>query len=212
MRKYKLKKGVAPLPPKKSKKADLRRYSSLFLSIGLASMIWLAFYGLTHKTYDYHTSNSNTTSSTIVVTSPQSPVDGDEGVINILSLSVEQIEGLANTIAGQNAIWPGYKGDPKDHRAVQRHFNENFAKLINSGIINVQPEWSGKSVAFAYAVDNNGVITFVGKIPGGNLKDNSAYVTVKLGIDGSIIVTPAQDEGGENIIMLYYIKVRFAVA
>ena len=55
-------------------------------------------------------------------------------------------------------------------------------------------------------MSDTGVITFVGKIPGGNLDDTYAYVSIKEGIDGKMLVTPAQDESGENIIMLYYIK------
>ena len=196
--------------PKKSKKADMRQYTTLFFTLALSGLIWAAYYGLIHKTYVYSTSNTNTASTTIVVATPNSQV-GEDGTINILSLSVEQIEGLANTIAGQNAIWHGYKGDPQDHRAVQRHFNEQFANFINSGIINVQPEWQGKSVAFAYAVDANGIITFVGMIPGGSITKPAIYADVSEGISGKMRVTPAQDEAGEPIIMLYYIKVRFAI-
>ena len=197
--------------PKKSKKADMRQYSSIFFTLALSGLIWAAYYGLIHKTYVFSTSNSSGTPDDSVVVSQPNSVTGEGETINILSLSVEQIEGLANTIAGQNAIWPGYKGDPKDHRAVQRHFNQQFAKFINSGIISVQPEWQGRSVAFAYAVSNDGIITFVGKIPGGTIQDDYVYVDVMEGISGKMLVTPAQDEGGENIIMLYYIKVKFAV-
>ena len=197
--------------PKKSKKADLRRNTNPILAIVLCGLVWGSNELLNFTQYDYSTSNTTGVTNTSVHNTPNSGDTGEDGQINILSLDVEQIENLANTIAGRNAIWYGYKGDPNDHQAVQRHFQEQFAKFINSGIISVQPEWSGKSVAFAYAVSDTGVITFVGKIPGGSIKDNYVYIEVKQGIDGKMQVIPAQDEAGEPIIMLYYIKVRFAV-
>ena len=153
--------------PKKSKKADLRRNTNPILAIVLCGLVWGSNELLNFTQYDYSTANTTGVTNTSVHNTPNSGDTGEDGQINILSLDVEQIENLANTIAGRNAIWYGYKGDPNDHQAVQRHFQEQFAKFINSGIISVQPEWAGKSVAFAYAVSDTGVITFVGKIPGG---------------------------------------------
>ena len=195
---------------KKYPKKDMRPWTKVFFTFALASLIWGSNELLNLTKYDY--SIISTTSSTDVGAVSHS-VSADQGddTINILSLELEQIENLANTIAGRNAVWPGYKGDPQDHRAVQRHFQENFAKFINSGIISVQENWKGESVAFAYAVSDKGIIQFVGKIPGGTIDDDYVYVTMMKGISGKMIVTPAQDEQGENIIMLYYIKVKFSI-
>ena len=107
------------------------------MAIALAGLIWGTNELLNFTTYDYSTNSTSGTSSNSVVVSNAQSIEGEEGVVNILSLNVEQIENLANTIAGRNAIWPGYKGDPDDHGAVQRHFAENFAKFINSGKIQV---------------------------------------------------------------------------
>ena len=208
-KRYRLKKGVGPLPPKKNPKKDLRRYSSIFFLIGLSMVVWGFYYAFEYKTYEDSTNGSSGSASDSVVVSPN-PNEGGDGTINILSLELEQIENLANTIAGQNAVWPGYRGDQKDHQAVQAHFGEQFAKFINSGIIPVNDYWYGKSVAFAYAVSDTGVIQFVSKIPGGTLQSTTAYVAVKEGISGKVLVQPAQDESGENIHMIYYIRVKFA--
>ena len=206
---------VGPLPPKKWEKHDIRKYTIPVLAWSLALMVFAANKALNFTEYDYGIDNNGGSSTTVVAAaSPNSGETESESKFIVQQFTVEQIENLANTIAGQNAIWPGYKGDPKDNRGVQRHFNENFAKFINGGHINVQPYWSGRSVAFAYAVTDEGVLVFVGAIPGGSLtaEDNpDVYKDVSDGISGKIIVTPAQDEGGENIIMLYRIKVTFAL-
>ena len=194
---------------KKNPKKDLRPWSKVFFTVALASLIWGANELLNFTQYDYSILNTSGTTSTVVVSNPNAG-ESTDGAINILSLELEQIENLANTVAGQNAIWPGYKGDKANHRAVNRHFQEQFAKFINSGIIPNVAEYDGQTVAFAYAVSDTGVIQFVGKIPGGNAPD-SAYVMM-MDISGKTQVFPAQDESGENIIMLYYIKVRFAVS
>ena len=194
---------------KKNPKKDLRPWSKVFFTFALASLIWGANELLNFTQYDYSILNTSGTTSTVVVSDPNAG-ESTEGTINILSLELEQIENLANTVAGQNAIWPGYKGDKSDHRAVNKHFQEQFAKFINSGVIPNVAEYDGRTVAFAYAVSDTGVIQFVGKIPGGNAPD-SAYIMM-MDISGKAQVFPAQDESGENIIMLYYIKVRFAVA
>lgn len=205
----KKKKERIPRGPKPSVK-DYNPWSKVFFTIALAGLVWGANELLNLTRYDYSISD---TSSTVISSSSTPNNTGVEGedTINILSLDVEQIEGLANTIAGRNAIWYGYKGNPLDHRAVEKHFREQFAKFINSGIIPVDASWAGRSVAFAYAVSDQGVVTFVGKIPGGDLDDDYVYVVLKRSLDGSIQVIPAQDENGEPIIMLYYIKVRFAI-
>ena len=204
--------GISSIP-KKSKKADMRNWSGVFFTFALAALVWGSVELLNLTKYDIIYSNSSSGTSTTVVQPTEGNESGDDK-INILSLEVEQIEALANTIAGQNAIWPGYKGDPTDHRAVQRHFAENYAKYINSGIIQVEEDWAGQSIAFAYAVTADGVVTFVGAIPGGSIKVTDRpdiYQKVSVGISGKVLVTPAQDESGENIIMLYYIKVRFSL-
>jgi len=209
--KYKVAKNVGPQQPKKWAKRDIRPWSPVFLSLALAGLTWLVNYQVEINEDDRSLINGGGTESSVANTNANNTTEGGDDKINILSLELEQIENLANTIAGKNAIWPGYKGEEFDHRSVNRHFNEQFAKFINSGIIPVEQSWSGKSVAFAYAVGDNGVIQFVGKIPGGDLEDDYAYVVIQKGISGQVQVIPAQDEGGENIIMLYYIKVRFAV-
>ena len=198
--------------PKKSKKADMRRHSTVIFLLALSGLIWGTYYAFIHKTIEYHNNGSTgVTTTTVVQQQPNSNTEDGE-VFILKDYSVEQVENLANTIAGQNAIWPGYKGDPKDHQAVQRHFNEQFAKFINSGVITTDESRTGKTVTFAYAVTADGVIVFVGRIPGGTIDDNRTYVEIAKGISGRVAVTPAQDESGENIIMLYYIKVRFAIA
>ena len=195
---------------KKNPKKDLRPWSKVFFFGALASLIWGSNELLNLTEYDYSI-NSTGNTTYVSTTLPSDTGVEDPSSINILSLELEQIENLANTIAGQNAIWPGYKGDPNNHVAVRNHFAENFAKFINSGIIRVEPQWAGQSVAFAYAVSETGVVQFVGKIPGGTLEDDYSYVAVQKGISGKVQVIPAQDENGENIIMIYRIKVRFAV-
>ena len=209
--KYKVRKNVGPQQPKKWASRDIRPWSPVFLSLSLAALTWLLNYQVKIDEDDLRNGSNGNSESVVANTNASNTTEGGDDKINILSLELEQIENLANTIAGQNAIWPGYKGDPKDHRAVQRHFQEQFAKFINSGIIPVEGNWAGKSVAFAYAVSDNGTIQFVGKIPGGDLEDDYAYVVIQKGISGQVQVIPAQDEGGDNIIMLYYIKVRFAI-
>ena len=209
-KKYRVKKNVAPRQPKKSKSADLRNYSSLFFWIGLSTVLAGTYFAFIHKSFTYPEDPQTATTTTVVVSIPNSGEEEDPSTVTILNLDVEEIEGLANTIAGRNAIWPGYKGDPNNHRAVQQHFAEQFAKFINSGIIRVQPDWDGSTVAFAYAVSETGVIQFVGKIDGGSAPLR-VYAVVADGIGGKIQVIPAQDESGENIIMLYKIKVRFKI-
>lgn len=212
-KKYKVKKTErrVSMEVKKHPKKDMRRWSSVFFTTALAALVWGSVELLNLKQYDY--SIIGAPSSTDVGTPPSGePADqGSDDTINILSLELEQIENLANTIAGRNAIWYGYKGDPNDHGKVQAHFQEQFAKFINSGIIQVDERWYGKTVTFAYAVSDSGVVQFVGKIPGGTITDNYVYVSIGQAISGKVLVTPAQDESGEPITMLYYIKVRFGV-
>ena len=195
---------------KKNPKKDMRKWSSVTFVFAVAALIWGSNELLNLTKYDYITNSSGHTTS-VSTTLPSDTGVEDPSTINILSLELEQIENLANTIAGRNAVWPGYKGDPNDHFAVQKHFAENFAKFINSGVIRVEAQWAGKSVAFAYAVSETGVVQFVGKIPGGTLEDDYAYVAVQKGISGKVQVFPAQDENGDDIIMIYRIKVRFAI-
>ena len=211
-KKYRLKKTTRRVSSevKKNPKKDLRPWSKVFFFAALAGLIWGSNELLNLTDYVYHTSTTSGTPITSTTLPGDTGVE-DPSTINILSLELEQIENLANTIAGRNAIWPGYKGDPNDHAAVQRHFNENFAKFINSGIIRVEEQWGGQTVTFAYAVSDTGVVQFVGKIPGGSIKDDYVYVAISKGISGSVQVFPAQDENGEDIIMLYYIKIRFQI-
>ena len=195
---------------KKNPKKDMRSWSKVFFMAALAGLIWGSVELLNLKKYVYSINTTTGGTSVGVDNAPDPTSDGEEGVINILSLDLEDIENLANTIAGQNAVWTGYKGDPQNHKEVQRHFVENFAKFINSGVIRVEEDWKGRSIAFAYAVSKTGVIQFVGKIPGGSITDNRVYAIVSDGISGKVLVQPAQDESGEDIIMLYYIKVTFS--
>ena len=186
-------------------------WSGVIFSAALAALVWGSVELLNLTKYDYITIDPDLSTSDISTIPADPQQEEGEGTINILDLKVEQIENLANTIAGRNAIWPGYQGDKEDNKAIQRHFFESFAKFINSGKIQVQEDWKGRSIAFAYAVSEKGVLTFVGKIPGGSIADNYAYVAVKQGIDGQVLVTPAQDEEGDDIIMIYYIKVNFSL-
>lgn len=213
--KYEQYKGeVGPLHPKKYSSRDVRKWSTPVLALAFGFMVWGANKALNFTQYEYFTVE-NRTNTEVETSSNQNPEDeSDKDKIVIQSLSIEQIENLANTIAGQNAIWPGYKGDPKDHRAVQRHFSIQFAKFINGGRINVQPWWDGRSVAFAYAVSADGTILFVGSVPGGSIDASEhprVYQDINEGISGQVAVIPAQDEFGEDIIMLYRIKVKFSI-
>ena len=211
-KKYKARKDVGPLHPKKYAKRDIRKWSMPILSLALAGLTWLVNYQVTVTPEDLRNSVHYQVDSA-PASSNSSNEDTSKEKFVISQFSVEQIENLANTIAGQNAIWPGYKGDEKNHREVQRHFNQQFATWINSGIIPVDERWFGRSVAFAYAVNDDGVLVFVGEIPGGSLtaeKNPYAYQTISEGISGRIQVTPAQNEAGDNIIMVYRIRIKFA--
>ncbi len=205
---------VGPLPPKKWDKRDIRKYTTPVLAWSLVLMLWFSNKALNFTEYYDDASGQGGNSTEVAAAATQNSAESEESKFVIKNFTVEQIENLANTIAGQNAIWPGYKGDPQDHRAAQRHFNQKFAEFINSGIINVQPHWAGKSVAFAYAVTSDGIVVFVGAIPGGTItpdQDPDAYQDVSEGISGRVAVTPAQDQAGENIIMVYRIKVKFSI-
>ena len=185
-------------------------WGDVVIATFVSALVWLSAWMLNLKNYENSTHYpGDSTATSTIATVPDGPPAGGE--VNILSLELEEIENLANTIAGRNAIWPNYQGDIKDHQKVQAHFKESFAKFVNSGIISVKEEWKGKSIAFAYAVSDTGVVQFVGKIPGGNIADNSVYVSIQESISGKIRVTPAQDEEGNDIIMLYYIKLTFAI-
>ena len=211
--KYEVNKKVGPQQVKKWKSKDIRRWTAPVLSLALAGLTWLVNYQVEIEPEDLRNSVHYQAES-VPATSNTSSEDNSESTFTISQYSVEQIENLANTIAGQNAIWPGYKGDEKDHRSVQRHFNQEFAKWINSGIIPVEGNWGGRSIAFAYAVSEEGTLVFVGEIPGGTLtgeKNPYAFQVVSEGISGRIQVTPAQNEAGDNIIMVYRIKIKFSI-
>ena len=206
---------VGPLHPKKWNKHDIRKWSTPAMAWGLALMVWGSNELLNYTEYDYGTTNSSGTATTVANATPNTGGPEDESTFTINKLTAEQIEGLANTIAGKNAIWPGFKGNEENNGEIDRHFREQFAKFINSGIIPVQPSWGGKAIAFYYAVTKDGTIVFVGAAEGrgkGLLtpeKNPYAYEAMSRGISGQVQVVPAQDEGGENIIMLYSIQVRF---
>ncbi|MGI9548849.1 MAG: hypothetical protein ACR2M7_02575 [Bdellovibrionales bacterium] len=208
---------VGKLHPKKWDKHDISKWSTPAMAWGLALLVWGSNELLNWTEYDYGTNNTGNTTTTVVASTPNTGGESDENTFTISKYTAEQIENLANTIAGQNAIWPGYKGDPKDHRAVERHFQEQFAKFINSGIIPVEPSWGGRAISFYYAVTDEGVIAFVGYTKGqgrGLLtpeKNPYAYQVMSEGITGRVKVDPARDESGEPIIMLYRIQVRFQV-
>lgn len=213
-KKYEVKRKVGPLRPKKWDSRDIRKVTAPALCLALAGLTWGINYSVTIEPEDLPKGHKTQVEEIAAANANTSDQNTDKETVKISSYSLEQIENLANTIAGQNAIWPGYKGDPKDPRAVNRHFQENFAKFINGGTIPVEPWMNGRSVAFAYAVTADGTIVFVGAIPGGTItadENPDVYEDINQGISGRVKVLAAQDEGGEEIIMLYYIKVKFSI-
>lgn len=195
--------------PKKSKKADMRRYSFIFFLIGLNITVWSAFYALDLKTIYFNDSDATGTEEVLVVNGKNGEVSDDEFKVKIIN--PEEIENLVNTIAYTHAVWPGYKGDITDGRKVRKHFSKNLAKvIINSGGVET---YSTNKVHFYYVVRKDGAIQFLAIVEGGKTTKGIPvkYIkhvqkTMSIGIPG---IQAGTDEKGESITVVYELVIIF---
>ena len=116
-KKYKVKKEKVNRGYKPSV-ASLNPWSKVFFIFALSGLVWgsVELLGLTE--YDYITNSTNSTTSSSASTSSESGEVEDEFVV--IQVSEEQLLEQINTIAYQDAIWPGYKGDKLDGDAVSK--------------------------------------------------------------------------------------------
>ena len=153
-KRYKMKRGVPKMQPKKSKKADLRRWSFIFFLIGLNATVWSAWYALDFKTIYFNEINNSGTETVVAASGSNNSQPEEE--FKVLKIDAQEIENLVNTIAYTHAVWPGYKGDVHDGAAVRKHFSQNLAGvIINSGGIETNIE---TVVHFYYVVRDDGII------------------------------------------------------
>ncbi len=207
-KKYRVKKGVGPLPPKKSKRADLRRWSFVFFLIGLNAMVGASWYALDLKTYFYPDANSSG-EVVEVAAAPESTQSEEEE--KILSIDPEQLENIVNTEAYTHAVWPGYKGDVSDGPAVRRHFADQLASvIIKTGGVDVSGTYR---VHFYYVVRDDGGIQFLSLVRGGRTTDGvprhlikHSQKLVNIGVPG---IKPGTDANGDPITVVYEIVIKF---
>lgn len=208
--KYKTKKKVEKLKPKKYPKKDMRRWSSVFFLIGLNSMIGLSLYTLGYKTFIYPMdSNSSGTAST---TQTPPPPSSDSEEQSVLRLDAEQIENIVNTEAYTHAVWPGFKGKVTDGDAVRKHFSQNLAKIIvgSGGGFNAQ---GTHKVHFYYVVRDDGGIQFLALVNNGRTTENVpkhlidyTQKLVNIGVPG---IKPGTDVNGDPITVVYELVIVF---
>ncbi len=198
--------------PKKSKRADLRNYTTVLTVWALNLVLFGTLSAFEYKTWFYpEASNSTSTSTSVVV--PDS-VDSDSDEVPILSIDPEQIENLVNTEAFTHAIWPGYKGDKKDGNKVRNHFSQNLAEIIvNSGGVEVNSVYK---VHFYYVVRDDGGIQFLSLVSNGRTTENTplyiirhAQKLVNIGVPG---ISPGTDINGDPITVVYELVIVFKPA
>ena len=172
-------------------------------------MIGLAFYSLGYKTFFYPEQVVNGAT----MTGTQSAVAGEseESDTAVLKLDAEQIENIVNTEAFTHAVWPGYRGEITDGRAVRKHFSENLAKyIVNAGGVEVITE---HVVHFYYIVRDDGGIQFLALVNDGRTTDDvplyiieHAQSLVNIGVPG---IKPGTDVNGDPITVVYELVIRF---
>ena len=208
-KKYKVKKEKIDRGYKPSV-ASLNPWSKVFFIFALSGLVWgsVELLGLTE--YDYITSGATSTTSSSTSTSSESGEVEDEFVV--IQVSEEQLLEQINTIAYQDAIWPGYKGDKLDGDAVSKHFHENLAKIIiaNAKGYEIFNEYV---IHFYYAVRKDGGIQYYAIVKGGKTSKNLpthlvkvAQQTLNIGIPGII---PAKNANGDPITVVHQLVIRF---
>ena len=194
---------------KKNPKKDLRPWSFLFFIIGLASMTWLADYALDFKTIYGLDSNSSQVATTEVASGKNTEEAEDE--FRVLQINPEEIENLVNTIAYTHAVWPGYKGDITDGKAVRKHFSQNLAKIIvNSRVDELYKDYK---IHFYYVVRDDGVIQYLAIVDKGRTSPDLPVYLIKntqrimsIGVPG---VKPGTDDKGDPITVVYELLINF---
>lgn len=207
-RRYRTKKHVEPMKPKKNKKYDLREYSSIFLLIGLNLVVWGFYYAFAYKTI--HPPINSSTSGTLVQTAPNLEA-AEQSEERVLVIKPEDIENIVNTEAFTHAIWPGYKGSVADGPSVRKHFADNLAKtIISAGGVEVNGTYR---VHFYYVVRDDGGIQFLSLVGGGKTTEGTpqyiirrAQDLVNIGVPG---IKPGTDANGEPITVVYEILIKF---
>ena len=196
------------MEPKKTKKADLRNYSFIFLLVGLNAALWSFYIAFAHQTItlNYASVMSGTASH-------EAPVlqAADESEERILVIKPEDIENIVNTEAFTHAVWPGYRGSVSDGPAVRKHFADNLAKtIINAGGVEVNGTYR---VHFYYIVRDDGGIQFLSLVGGGKTTEGTpkyiirrAQDLVNIGVPG---IKPGTDANGEPITVVYEILIKF---
>ena len=189
--------------PKKSKKADLRRYSTLFFLIGYNLMAGLAYIALEHKTIFPADTNGKGSKTTTVVHTPKG-TDPDKP-FKILKIDPKQLETLINAEALTHAIWPGYKGDPKDGRAVRKHFQQQLANYIVKTKLSSTLEREYR-IQIYYVVRDDGSVQFLG------LKKGEAPAHILKGISDLMAfaggIKPGTGRDGKPITVVYELALR----
>lgn len=212
MRLFKKKNKYVPRQPKKSKKADIRRYSFIFFLIGLNITVWSAWFAFDFKSIYLNESNKANTS---VVTNDNSVNNSEaEDEFKVVQIDPEELETLVNTIAYTHAVWPGYKGDVLDGFSVRKHFSQNLAKIIvNNGGIETYKE---VKVHFYYVVRDDGAIQYLSLVQGGRTTEDLEVRYIKhvqkvmsIGIPG---IKPGTDDKGEPITVVYELLITFTPA
>lgn len=195
---------------KKNPKADIRNWSSVFFTFALAGLTWgsVELLGLTE--YTPIVDNSSTGVTTTVV--PPNTADTSAGDEKILVITPEELQNIQNTIAYTHAVWPGYRGDVSDGRAVRKHFSQNLGKVIlqNARGFNVEDGRTYK-VHFYYVVRKDGAIQYLAIVKGGRTTPNvpielikNAQTTMSIGIPG---ITPGTNSAGEPITVVYELAI-----
>ena len=205
--KFKTKKNVPPRLPKKSKKADLGRYSTLFFWIGMVIVLSAVNYVMDFKTFYYDATEGSGNNSSLVVPQ-QEQSESDESV---LQLDPEQLDNIQNAIAYTHAVWPGYKGDISDGDKVRKHFANNLASVVvKAGGVSVPRAYR---VHFYYVVRDDGGIQFLALVNGGKTsKDLPMYILkhtqkiLNIGVPG---IQPGTNETGEPITVIYELLIKF---
>ena len=195
---------------KKNKKADLTRWSNLFFTFALAGLTWGSVELLGFTEYSPIVDNSSTVVSTTVVT--PNTTDTDAGNEQILVITPEELQNIQNTVAYTHAVWPGYRGDVSDGRAVRKHFSQNLGKVIlqNARGFNIGDGRTYK-VHFYYVVRKDGAIQYLAIVKGGRTTPNvpialikNAQTTMSIGIPG---ITPGTNSAGEPITVVYELAI-----
>lgn len=197
---------------KKTKRADIRRWSPIFFLIGLNIMVWSAAYALDFKTLFYNELNKNE----VVAANELGGKNQDESdeIFKVQTIDAEDIENLVNTIAYTHAVWPGYKGDITNGREVRKHFSKNLATVIikSGGLEIINPV----RVHFYYVVRDDGGIQFLALKEGGKSSKNlnERYIkkvqeVMSIGIPG---IKAGTDDKGEPITVVYELLITFVPA